>query len=175
MNEDVIKNKITKKNIKENLSIIILICVCILSVLLNTFVVQLADVNGDSMQPTLQDGQLLLVSKTHRATNDYNRGDIVIFKEGNRFLIKRIIALPNETVQIIDNDIYINDKKINDFVDVQMDNVGVLSEKITLKDDEYICLGDNRNNSADSREFGPVKQSNMVGKVIFRFLPMTTF
>ena len=60
-------------------------------------------------------------------------------------------------------------EKIEDFVDVEMNSYGVLERPVTLKEDEYIFLGDNRNNSSDSREIGPVKAENVVGRIIFRF------
>ena len=145
------------------------------TILLNCFVVQLANVNGDSMNPTLKDGQILLMSKLNK--DDIDRGDIIVFRSGETVMIKRVIGLPGETVQIKNNNIYINNEKIEDYVDVEMTYYGILSEEVKLGKDEFICLGDNRNNSKDSRNntVGKVKQKEIMGKIIFRFLPATTF
>jgi signal peptidase I len=149
---------------------IIVILVSVITILLNVFVFQLAKVNGSSMEPTLQDRQLLIVYKLNF---DYERGDIVIFKRNGTFLIKRLIGLPGETIEMKGDYIYINDKKIDDYIYVEGQNPGILSEKITLKEDEYFFIGDNRNNSYDSRKFGAINKKDIVGKVIFQFKPST--
>ena len=170
------ENSSSSLRIPKNYFIIVLIT-SIVCFLINIFVVQLAQVNGSSMYPTLEDGQMLLVSKISKVTNDYERGDIVIFKHNGKNLIKRLIALPGETIQIIGNDIYINDKKIEDYVDVDMEEIrnNYFTDKVTLAEDEYVFFGDNRNNSVDCRQIGPVKRKDIVGKVILRFIPFDTF
>lgn len=170
------ENSSSPLRIPKNYFIIVLIT-SIVCFLINIFVVQLAQVNGSSMYPTLEDGQMLLVSKISKVTNDYERGDIVIFKHNGKNLIKRLIALPGETIQIIGNDIYINDEKIEDYVDVDMEEItnNYFTDKVTLAEDEYVFFGDNRNNSVDCRQIGPVKRKDIVGKVILRFIPFDTF
>lgn len=176
--KEIKKLTLNKNEKKENPKIfhIVFICVIIVSLILNLFVIQLAHVNGSSMYPTLKDGQLLFVSKITSSDN-YQRGDIIVFKYNGRNLIKRLIGLPGEKVQIIDNDIYINDKKINDFVDVQMKNFdeNILNDGILLSKDEFIFLGDNRNDSFDCRRIGAVNKKDIVGKVVFRFVPFQKF
>lgn len=170
------ENSSSSLRIPKNYFIIVLIT-SIVCFLINIFVVQLAQVNGSSMYPTLEDGQMLLVSKISKVTNDYERGDVVIFKHNGKNLIKRLIALPGETIQIIGNDIYINDEKIEDYVDVDMEEItnNYFTDKVTLAEDEYVFFGDNRNNSVDCRQIGPVKRKDIVGKVILRFIPFDTF
>lgn len=170
------ENSSSPLRIPKNYFIIVLIT-SIVCFLINIFVVQLAQVNGSSMYPTLEDGQMLLVSKISKVTNDYERGNIIIFKHNGKNLIKRLIALPGETIQIIGNDIYINDEKIEDYVDVDMEEItnNYFTDKVTLAEDEYVFFGDNRNNSVDCRQIGPVKRKDIVGKVILRFIPFDTF
>ena len=151
----------------------ILILVVIASYLFNAFLFQLAFVSGWSMSPTMEHGQLLIINKV-QDISEYQRGDIIIFDNNGTKLIKRLIAFPGETVQIVDNKIYINGEKIDDYVDVEMQSYGILEEPVTLKSDEYIFLGDNRNNSYDSREIGPIKTEKIVGRIIFRFWPLDT-
>ena len=117
--------------------------------------------------------------------HDPERYDIIIFPGPEEFgqhpyYIKRIIGMPGETVQIKDGKVYINDKElksdvygITDYIDYP----GIVEEPITLGDDEYFCLGDNRPVSQDSRyeEVGPVKRSIIVGKVWIRIWPLNKF
>ena len=119
------------------------------------------------------------------AANKQERYDIIIFPGPEEFgqhpyYIKRISGMPGETVQIKDGKVYINDKElksdvygITDYIDYP----GIAEEPITLGDDEYFCLGDNRPVSQDSRykEVGPVKRSIIVGKVWIRIWPLTKF
>lgn len=158
----------TKKDIITYLSVII----STLFVLF--FIVQLAIVSGNSMNPTLEDKDILLVSRIHKTFSlDYNRFDVVIFQseqENNRLLIKRVIGLPGETIHIKDGDIYINDEKIEEnYGKEHMTYDGLAETPITLKENEYFVLGDNRNNSKDSRYLGPINKKTILGKAIIDF------
>ena len=151
--------------------------------LIITFVGQRTHVSGESMENTLDDGDQLIVDKLTYRFHDPERFDIIVFPfryKDNTYYIKRIIGMPGETVQIKDGKVYINDKElksdvygITDYIDYP----GIAEEPITLGDDEYFCLGDNRPVSQDSRyeEVGPVKRSIIVGKVWIRIWPLTKF
>ena len=119
-------------------------------------------VNGNSMSPTLKDGEKAFYKKT----DELNRFDIIFFKdESDNSLIKRIYGMPGETIVIDSGNIYIDNKKIEDkyAYGITKDNI-----KITLKDDEYFVLGDNREISRDSRHMGPIKKENIKGIVLKR-------
>lgn len=145
---------------KKNIPTIVFALAVALIIFLRVFVCFIAVVKGDSMLPKFENGQLLLINKCY---SSLERGDVIIFKHDGSFLIKRIIGLPGETIQIIDNDIYVNDKKINDFVSVSMNNIGLASDPIRLENDQFFVLGDNRNNSMDSRFFGAITQQQIAG------------
>lgn len=169
IDENVNQNK-QHKNKNSFSSIVILVSV--LTILTNLFVFQLAKVNGDSMLPTLEDGEILLLYKLNPKLE---RGDIVVFKQNGGILIKRVIALPGETIVVNNDSIEINGEKIDDYVNTTIQNGGSLTEPFTVKDNEYICLGDNRNNSHDSRAFGSVKKDDIIGVVILRFIPFAKY
>jgi signal peptidase I len=142
------------------------------------------EVSGASMQPNLESGDRLLVEKLTKFFEPYQRGDIVVLHPPeNDYIdyIKRIVGLPGDTVKIYNCQIYIskNDSKFT------LDETVYLSKEIctlggkglvegriyTLKEDEYMVLGDNRNNSQDSRFFGVLKKDRIQGKVVARFWP----
>ena len=125
-------------------------------------VIQPTIVVGQSMEPTLKEGNLLLVN---RLAEKYERFDIVVASYENSYLIKRVIGLPGETIQIKNNKIYIDNKEINDVYNGSMDG-GMFLEPTLIKENEYVIIGDNRNNSSDSRYFGPVSVDTIMGKAI---------
>ena len=136
-------------------------------------------VNGSSMSPTLTDGMQVIVDRVIYRAKSPKRFDVVLFqKSGSGELsyssIKRIIGLPGETVKISDGIVYINDVPLEEKNAVeQMQNSGLAADGITLGEDEYFLLGDNRNNSEDSRfaSVGVVKKSELKGKVRFIVSP----
>lgn len=149
------------KIIKEILPYVLII---IAVILIRTFIITPVRVDGASMDQTLEDGQILLLYKL--ANVDY--GDIVVLdeeKEGE-IIIKRIIGMPGDTVSIRDNTIYVNGEEVEeDYAYGETSDY----EEITLDDDEYFILGDNRPISKDSRYFGPVKEDEIIGKVILDY------
>ena len=151
------------KYIKELLPYVIIIVVV---VLIRTFIITPVRVQGSSMKTTLNNGDILLLYKLGK----YNRNDIVVLKEAmdNEIIIKRIIGMPGEIIEIVDNTIYINEEPIED-----KHAYGKTGDypKTLLKEDEYFLLGDNRVVSKDSRIFGPVKKSSIKGKTIVRLFP----
>lgn len=146
------------------------ILVIIFVVILFLYVVSFQQVVGPSMQTTLQEGNIVVVSKLSYKFNDVKRGDILVFEyDGMKNLIKRVIGLPGEKIEFKDNVLYINDeayeeKYLND-VKTEDYSSGIIPEN------QYIVLGDNRENSMDSRDIGPIKKEDIIGKVTFRAFP----
>lgn len=153
------------KVIKEVIPYVVIVVVV---VLIRTFIITPVRVDGDSMKNTLKNGDILLLYKL----SSIDRFDIIVLDEekDNEKIIKRVIGLPGETVAIKKGKIYINDKVIDDEY-----AYGQTSDynKVTLRDDEYFILGDNRLISKDSRYFGPIKDNEIKGKIVFRLFPFT--
>lgn len=121
-------------------------------------------VNGDSMLPNIHDKEVKSVNKMVRK---YKRGDIVIVKNNRDqyFMIKRIIGLPGEKIDVIYDDVYINDKKLDEpYVNQSNEKSDSYIRNVKLKENEYYVMGDNRNYSMDSRELGPLKKSDIIGR-----------
>ena len=130
------------------------------------------------METTLQDGDQLIVDKISYRFRDPKRYDIIVFPyqyEENVYYIKRIIGLPGETVQVKDGYVYINGEKLESDIYGKevMRSAGIAAEPITLGDDEYFVLGDNRNNSSDSRDpsVGILKRKDLLGRAWVRIYP----
>lgn len=149
--------------------------------LLLHYVGEHTQVSGESMYPTLSDGDDLIVDKVTYRFADPRRFDIVVFPfqyQKDTYYIKRIIGLPGETVQISEGNIYINGRLLQeDFGYEKIQNPGLASTLITLGQDEYFVLGDNRNNSTDSREpsVGNVTRDQIIGRALLRFWPVSEF
>lgn len=133
---------------------------------------------GDSMNPVLENGDTVLVNRIIYDASTPKRGDIIVFKpNGNENMhsyIKRIIGLPGETVQIVDGKIYIDGEVLEEeYTTSSLEIAGLAANKIELGGDEYFVLGDNRENSEDSRmaDIGNVKRSEIEGKVWFKSWP----
>ncbi|MGN0430883.1 MAG: signal peptidase I [Lachnospiraceae bacterium] len=127
---------------------------------------------GVSMEPALYNGQQVLINRYAYLLSSPKVNDVVVFlPNGNKnshYYIKRIVALPGDTVQIIGGRLYVNSVYIEDGFD-KMADAGIAENPLTLGTDEYFVLGDNRNNSEDSRSanIGPVKGVDIIGKVWF--------
>ena len=169
--------------VKELLGLIVYVGVVILlCFLIITYVGCKSRVDGDSMNPTLEDGDMLWVSKIAYTIGKPHRFDVIIFKyDENDTYVKRIIALPGERIRI-DNEgnIYINDLLIEEHYGkepIMASNVGRAGQDVLLGEDEYFVLGDNRNNSHDSRwaDVGNVSKEDIIGKVSFRVYPFNKF
>ena len=153
-----------KKSIKEYLPYVIIIIVVIL---IRTFLFTPIKVNGTSMYPTLEPNYFMILNKIG-LNKGLNRWDIVVVKENKKYIIKRVIALPGESVAYIDGVLYINKREVKD--NYSLSKTNDFSE-IYLKDNEYFVMGDNRAVSADSRMIGPVNKDEIIGKTSFVFFP----
>ena len=146
--------------------------------LIITFVGQRTTVSGQSMEPLLHDGDNLILDKLTYHFRDPERFDVVVFDQTESdHYIKRIIGLPGETVQIIDGYVYINGERLEDDVygkEVMLQPMRA-ADPITVGEDEYFVLGDNRNYSRDSRDpgVGNVKRSQILGRAWLRFWPLS--
>ncbi len=168
--------------LKNVVSTIVWILVMLLAVfLIIEFVGQRTQVSGRSMEPTLHDGDNLIVDKISYRFRDPERFDIIVFPyqyEDHTYYIKRIIGLPGETVQIVDGKIYINGEVLEENYGKEViEDPGRAAEPIVLGDDEYFVLGDNRNNSSDSRveKVGNIKRSDIIGRAWVRIWPLDSF
>ena len=183
--DEVKKIKITKHKeiMKEVLKTsLYLLFVLVLTFLTINFVGQRTEVIGSSMEPTLSEDDDLIANKIAYRFSDPERFDIIIFPylyEEDTYYIKRIIGLPGETIYIdTDGNIYINEELLYEsYGNETIKDAGLAVNPIVLEDDEYFVLGDNRNNSKDSRfiDVGNVHRSQIIGKAGFRIFPFSKF
>ena len=144
------------------------------------FIAQPHEVKGNSMYSTLEHGDFLLTDKISYRFNGPERGDIVVFKSPvNTRLeyIKRIVALPGETVQVSEGKVFINDRLLQEDyllfgLETKPGNFLKEGVPVTIPNDAYLVMGDNRPNSSDSREWGTVPADNLIGKVFVRYWPL---
>ena len=151
-----------KENKKKDLISYIIIILAVVTIRL--FIITPVRVQGTSMDTTLKQGEILLLEKFDK---NYKRFDIVVINTKNERIIKRIIGMPGESIKIIDGIIYINGEKIEDKYASSQTKDFSLEE--TIPENTYFVLGDNRNNSEDSRSgnIGAVKKGDIAGKAWF--------
>ena len=164
-----------------NTSIYLLLVLCV-AYLIVTYVGQRTQVSGGSMETTLRDGDHLIVDKISYRFDDPERFDIIVFPfqyDKETYYIKRIIGLPGETVQIDESgNIYIDGEVLEeDYGREVIQNPGRASEPILLGEDEYFVMGDNRNNSSDSRDpqVGSIHRKDIIGRAFIRIWPFDSF
>lgn len=160
--------------LKDSLKLILIVFVILF---LMIYIVSVTQVVGSSMSPTLSDGEVLILNKFNYRIFDVKRGDIISLDyEDTKYLIKRIIGLPGETVEIKNNQLYINNTLYEEdylpddlvYPDFSLNDLGYS----VIPDDMYLVLGDNREDSLDSREIGLIKKEEINGKIVFRLWPI---
>jgi signal peptidase I len=132
-------------------------------------------VDGTSMQPNFESGQFLMVSRLHYVFGSPERGDIIVFHYPGDPLedyLKRIIGLPGDTVEIREGWVYVNGVMLDESYTLEPCQSYLCPDHVwTLDENEYFVMGDNRNNSTDSRAFGPVRREYIIGEVLLRYWP----
>lgn len=162
------------------------IVVFLLSWFLNQFVAVAYKVDGESMYPTLQDGDMLYVNKAKHLFGEIDRFDVVVFhKDGNTDYVKRVIGLPGDEIRYENDVLYVNNEPVDEtFLDDVLAEwkLGVpftedftiddLTGSVEVPEGQYFVLGDNRENSLDSRVIGFVKDESIVGVAEFSYFPI---
>ena len=154
----------------------------VISIVLYIFIMTPHEVIGNSMHPTYKNGEYLMANKVTYRIKDPERGDVVIFRYSDtQDFIKRVIALPGDTVMLKDGQLYINN--------IRLDESNYLSDSVyssggdflkegeskEIPEGEYFVCGDNRPHSSDSRTFGPVGRDDIKGKAWIVYFPFSEF
>lgn len=137
-------------------------------------------IEGPSMQPNFWAGQFLVVSRAHYLFGDPARGEIVVFdppgdddQADDPLLIKRLIGMPGDTVELREQQVYINGVLLDEpYINEPCEPSRCRDNSWELGPNEYFFMGDNRNNSRDSRVFGPVTRDRIIGEAIIRYWPL---
>lgn len=152
----------------------------VIMVLLNMFVFNLSMVKGESMQPTLVASERLFINKVVYRFSEPSHGDVIVLKDPSdgpdkkEFLVKRVVGVPGDTIEVKDQKLYVNGVAQEEgYTDVPIEDPGF--EPVTLEEGRYFVMGDNRHlgKSKDSRMFGSVKESDIVGRAEFIFWPLS--
>ncbi|HLO02523.1 MAG TPA: signal peptidase I [Symbiobacteriaceae bacterium] len=169
-------NKPAKSELREWLETIGIALV--LALLLRTLVVQVYKVEGESMLPNFHTGEMVLVNKFIYKVRAPHPGEVVVLDDPmnpRRQLIKRVIAVAGETVEIKDDQVYINGRPLaEDYIDRELLRNETLPVQ-TVPAETIFVMGDNRGNSSDSRRIGPIPVTKLEGKAFFRYWPLSAF
>jgi signal peptidase I len=124
---------------------------------------------GNAMRPTVKDQDRIVVDKGYYKDYEVKRGEIILYTYEDKMIIKRVLAVPGEEIQIRDGEWFVNGEAVNEDYIYETTPSGVFAELdngITLKEDEYFIVGDSPRESKDSRYIGPIKKSSILGKII---------
>ncbi len=158
------------EKIKELIGYIIVIIVVLL---IKQFVVTPIRVNGNSMNNTLYNKDIMILDKISYRFRKIKRFEIVVVKKNREYLIKRVIGLPGDKVEYKDNKLYINDKEIKENFDHKETSDYILPE--VIPENYYFVVGDNRPDSLDSRYIGLIKKDEILGKTNLVLFPFNRF
>lgn len=189
----------TKKNQKEKKSlgreilewIVTIVAALAIALVIRTFIFEPVRVDGQSMDDTLADGEVMFVSKLRYTSFDFIGGRISAFGDPKRFdvvicrypnrgytnFVKRIIGIPGDTVRIEDGYVYVNDEKYDEpyINDDYRTGLGANFPEFKVPEGQYFVMGDHRNNSNDSRYVGPIDRNMIVGHVVQVLFPFSSF
>lgn len=167
--------QIDKENQKKAVKDIFLDClpyviIILVVIIIRTYIATPIRVNGTSMDPTLMEGETMILNKIGVSFKGIKRFDIVVVKTDDDYLIKRVIALPGESIKYTDGKLYINEKVMKDpYSKSTTDDFDV----VNVKSNEYFVMGDNRAVSKDSRMIGTIKEKQIMGKTNIILFPFS--
>ncbi|MFC5648938.1 signal peptidase I [Paenibacillus solisilvae] len=172
-------NQIIKKSWRRELRdwAVSLTIAIVVALLIQNYAFAQTEVRNVSMQHTLVEGQRLIEDKISYHFEKPNRGDIVIIDgpESDKRLIKRVIGLPGDKLDIKNGTVYINDVPLKETYIIGTTFTNGMAVPFTVPANEVFVMGDNRENSQDSRELGPIAMSSLEGRAIFRLWPLQKF
>lgn len=154
--------------------VITIVIAVVLSLVVRTYIAEARWIPSESMLPTLKVGDHLVIDKAYYRLNGIDRGDIVVFQapptaQGEDDLIKRVIGLPGEKIAIKEGIVYINDQPLDESYIFEKPNTDF--KAINIPENKVFVMGDNRNNSYDSRYWGTLPMENIIGKAIILYYP----
>lgn len=161
-----------KKFIKDSYPYVIVIAVVLL---FKSFIISPIRVHGDSMYDTLRNGDIMILNKIGYSLSGVERFDIVVLKHNDKYWIKRVIGMPGEKLKVINNKLYINEEYIEEpFLD-ENEITSTFFLEDTIPEGYYFVMGDNRDESNDSRIVGPIAENDILGIANYTIFPFSRF
>lgn len=152
-------------------------------VVIRFFVAEPHKVSGNSMFPNFHDADYIITNKLALRIGELERGEVVILynpKNHDQVFIKRVIGLPGERVKLLNGQVYVNGKQLSEpYLKPELKTPGETflqdGEEVTVPNQQYFVMGDNRTASSDSREFGPISKDGIIGQALLRYWPVNKF